>query len=61
MTQEIRAQEAQDADDGEVCPHCGGVLDLARAIESDRSVLHSRTKALPNALPIGQPEDPSVV
>lgn len=42
------------ADDEEICPHCGAVLDLARALQEERSILNP--KSSPSRLKRRPPE-----
>lgn len=64
MIDKTPAAEADEQDD--VCPHCGAVLDLAQAMQNERSVLHPRagraSARSPEALPAeaGPSDDPSV-
>lgn len=52
---------AEETEGQDVCPHCGSVLELARAVEGDRSVLRARgRKAAPPPEPAEGPADPSV-
>lgn len=37
--------EKPQAPTQEVCPHCGSVLDLAKAVEEERSILSARRPA----------------
>lgn len=39
MTEETTTPQV---DDDEVCPHCGAVLDLAQAMQNERSVLRPK-------------------
>lgn len=41
--------DQQDADNDEVCPHCGAALDLQQALAQERSVLTRPMKASPEA------------
>lgn len=57
MTHHERPNEAEAADEGEVCQHCGAVLDVAQAMQNERSVLRPKT-ARPMT-PAAEPSPPA--
>lgn len=53
--------EQKPAEEKDVCPHCGAVLDVARAMEKERSVLRARPRADAPPSPAGPADqDPGV-
>ena len=51
--------EADREDD--VCPHCGAVLEVARAMEADRSIRKAPASSRRTARPTSGPDDPGIV
>ena len=58
MTEDHEAPAAA-TDEEEVCPHCGSVLDVARAMEGERSILRARAGRAKPAAPEAS-DDPGV-
>lgn len=41
-----KTQASTPPQEGEVCPHCGSVLDVARALEQGHSIAHPGARRL---------------